>query len=139
MRVLLIESDTTAVRNIELMLKSGSLNSFATDLGEEAIDLAKTEDYDIIVLDADAPEPNGLGVLKALRRARIGTPVLILSGNVTVDAKVKALSAGADDYLTKPFHKDEFLARIHAVVRRSKGHSQSVITTGNLSVNLDAK
>jgi len=139
MRVLLIESDTTTIRNIELILKAGGLNSYTTDVGEEAVDLAKTEDYDIIVLDSDAPEPNGLSVLKSLRRAKIDTPVLILSSNVTVDAKVKALSAGADDYITKPFHKDEFIARIHAVIRRSKGHAESVITTGSLVVNLDSK
>ena len=65
--------------------------------------------------------------------------MLILSGNAIVEAKVKALGFGADDYMTKPFHKDELVARIQAVVRRSKGHSQSVITTGKLTVNLDAK
>jgi two-component system cell cycle response regulator CtrA len=69
----------------------------------------------------------------------VQTPILILSGNAIVEAKVKALGFGADDYMTKPFHKDELVARIQAVVRRSKGHSQSVITTGKLTVNLDAK
>ena len=78
-------------------------------------------------------------MLKALRVAKVQTPVLILSGNAIVEAKVKALGFGADDYMTKPFHKDELVARIQAVVRRSKGHSQSVITTGKLTVNLDAK
>jgi two-component system cell cycle response regulator CtrA len=78
-------------------------------------------------------------VLKKLRVAKVGTPVLILSGINEMDSKVRALGFGADDYVTKPFHRDELVARIHAVVRRSKGHSQSVIKTGKLSVNLDAK
>ncbi len=77
---------------------------------------------------------------KSLRVAKVQTPVLILSGNAIVEAKVKALGFGADDYITKPFHKDELVARIQAVVRRSKGHSQSVSHHRQaLTVNLDAK
>jgi two-component system cell cycle response regulator CtrA len=121
------------------MLRSEGLNVYTTDLGEEGIDLGKLYDYDIIVLDLQLPDMSGFEVLKALRMAKVQTPVLILSGNAIVEAKVKALGFGADDYMTKPFHKDELVARIQAVVRRSKGHSQSVITTGKLTVNLDAK
>ena len=139
MRVLLIEDDSAMARSIELMLRSEGLNVYTTDLGEEGIDLGKLYDYDIIVLDLQLPDMNGFDVLKALRVAKVQTPVLILSGNAIVEAKVKALGFGADDYMTKPFHKDELVARIQAVVRRSKGHSQSVITTGKLTVNLDAK
>jgi two-component system, cell cycle response regulator CtrA len=139
MRVLLIEDDSSMARSIELMLRSEGLNVYTTDLGEEGIDLGKLYDYDIIVLDLQLPDMSGFEVLKALRVAKVQTPVLILSGNAIVEAKVKALGFGADDYMTKPFHKDELVARIQAVVRRSKGHSQSVITTGKLTVNLDAK
>ncbi len=139
MRVLLIEDDSATAQSIELMLKSESFNVYTTDLGEEGIDLGKLYDYDIIVLDLQLPDMSGFEVLKALRVAKVQTPVLILSGNAIVEAKVKALGFGADDYMTKPFHKDELVARIQAVVRRSKGHSQSVITTGKLTVNLDAK
>ena len=139
MRVLLIEDDSAMARSIELMLRSEGLNVYTTDLGEEGIDLGKLYDYDIIVLDLQLPDMRGFEVLKALRVAKVQTPVLILSGNAIVEAKVKALGFGADDYMTKPFHKDELVARIQAVVRRSKGHSQSVITTGKLTVNLDAK
>src|SRR5205807_8499845 len=85
------------------------------------------------------PDMSGFEVLKTLRTAKVRTPILILSGNAIVEAKVKALGFGADDYMTKPFHKDELVARIQAVVRRSRGDSQSVITTGRLSLNLDAK
>ena len=139
MRVLLIEDDSAMARSIELMLRSEGFNVYTTDLGEEGIDLGKLYDYDIIVLDLQLPDMSGFEVLKALRVAKVQTPVLILSGNAIVEAKVKALGFGADDYMTKPFHKDELVARIQAVVRRSKGHSQSVIITGKLTVNLDAK
>jgi two-component system cell cycle response regulator CtrA len=139
MRVLLIEDDSSMARSIELMLRSEGLNVYTTDLGEEGIDLGKLYDYDIIVLDLQLPDMSGFEVLKALRVAKVQTPVLILTGNAIVEAKVKALGFGADDYMTKPFHKDELVARIQAVVRRSKGHSQSVIITGKLTVNLDAK
>ena len=139
MRVLLIEDDSAMARSIELMLRSEGFNVYTTDLGEEGVDLGKLYDYDIITLDLQLPDMSGFEVLKSLRLAKVQTPILILSGNAIVEAKVKALGFGADDYLTKPFHKDELIARIQAVVRRSKGHSQSVITTGKLIVNLDAK
>jgi two-component system, cell cycle response regulator CtrA len=139
MRVLLIEDDSAMARSIELMLKSEGFNVYTTDLGEEGIDLGKLYDYDIVVLDLQLPDMSGFEVLKSLRLAKVQTPVMVLSGNAIVEAKVKALGFGADDYMTKPFHKDELIARIQAVVRRSKGHSQSVINTGKLTVNLDAK
>jgi two-component system, cell cycle response regulator CtrA len=139
MRVLLIEDDRAMAQSIELMLRSEGFNVYTTDLGEEGVDLGKIYDYDIILLDLNLPDMNGMEVLKALRVAKIGTPILILSGTQTIDSKVRGLGYGADDYMTKPFHKDELVARIHAIVRRSKGHSQSVITTGKLVVNLDTK
>ena len=85
------------------------------------------------------PDMTGFDVLKSLRVSKVNTPILILTGQGDIETKVRGLGFGADDYMTKPFHKDELVARIHAIVRRSKGHSQSVITTGNLTVNLDAK
>src|SRR3977135_4133431 len=139
MRVLLIEDDSAMAPSIELMLRSEGFNVYTTDLGEEGIDLGKLYDYDIIVLDLQLPDMSGFEVLKSLRQAKIQTPVLVLSGNAIVEAKIRALGFGADDYMTKPFHKDELVARLHAVVRRSKGHAQSVIKTGDILVNLDAK
>jgi two-component system, cell cycle response regulator CtrA len=139
MRVLLIEDDSAMAKSIELMLRSDGLHVYTTDLGEEGIDLGKLYDYDIIVLDLSLPDMNGFDVLKALCVAKVRAPILILSGNAVVEAKIKALKFGADDYLTKPFHKDELVARIQAVVRRSKGHSQAIVSTGKLSVNLDTK
>jgi two-component system, cell cycle response regulator CtrA len=139
MRVLLIEDDTATAQSIELMLKSENFNVYVTDLGEEGIDLGKLYDYDIILLDLNLPDMSGYEVLRSLRVTKIKTPILILSGMAGIEDKVKGLGHGADDYLTKPFHKDELVARIHAIVRRSKGHAQSVIITGDLTVNLDQK
>src|SRR5436190_18078575 len=139
MRVLLIEDEPTTAKAIELMLSSEGFNVYTTDLGEEGLDLGKLYDYDIICLDLNLPDMHGYDVLKKLRTAKVGTPVLILSGVSEMDSKVRALGFGADDYITKPFHKDELVARIHAIVRRSKGHAQSVINTDDLCVNLDSK
>jgi two-component system cell cycle response regulator CtrA len=139
MRVLLVEDDPTTARSIELMLTHANLNVYATDLGEEGIDLAKLYDYDLILLDLDLPDMNGHEVLRQLRLARIETPILILSGADDTESKIRGFGFGADDYLTKPFHREELVARIHAIIRRSKGHSQSVIRTGQIAVNLDAK
>jgi two-component system cell cycle response regulator CtrA len=139
MRVLLIEDDSATAQSIELMLKSEGFNVYTTDLGEEGVDLGKIYDYDLILLDLSLPDMSGLEVLRQLRVGKVNTPVMILSGTAEIETKVKTLGGGADDYMTKPFHKDELIARIHAVVRRSKGHAQSVIKTGDIVVNLDAK
>ena len=139
MRVLLIEDDRATAQSIELMLKSDGFNIYTTDLGEEGVDLGKLYDYDIILLDLNLPDMPGFDVLKQLRVSKVDTPILILTGNADIDNKVRGLGYGADDYMTKPFHKDEMIARIHAIVRRSKGHSQSIIKTGSIAVNLDAK
>ena len=139
MRVLLIEDDSATSQSIELMLKSEGFNIYTTDLGEEGVDLGKLYDYDIILLDLTLPDMNGFDVLRQLRNSRVGTPILILSGTSDIDTKVRGLGVGADDFVAKPFHKDELVARINAVVRRSKGHSQSMIRTGDIVVNLDQK
>ncbi|MGO4854734.1 response regulator transcription factor CtrA [Phaeovulum sp. W22_SRMD_FR3] len=139
MRILLVEDDPTTSRSIELMLTHANLNVYCTDLGEEGIDLAKLYDYDLILLDLNLPDMNGHEVLRQLRLARVDTPILILSGADDTENKIKGFGFGADDYMTKPFHREELVARIHAIIRRSKGHAQSVIRTGKISVNLDAK
>ena len=139
MRVLLIEDDSATAQSIELMLKSEGFNVYTTDLGEEGIDLGKVYDYDIILLDLNLPDMSGFEVLRSLRVSKVKTPILILSGLPHIEDKVRGLGFGADDYVTKPFHKDELVARIHAIVRRSRGHAQSVIQTGDLVVKLDTK
>lgn len=139
MRVLLVEDDPTTAKSISMMLTHANLNVYSTDLGEEGIDLAKLYDYDLILLDLNLPDMTGHEVLRQLRMARVETPILILSGSDDTDNKLKGFGFGADDYMTKPFHREELVARIHAIIRRSKGHSQSVINTGEIAVNLDAK
>ena len=127
MRVLLIEDDSATAQSIELMLKSEGFNVYTTDLGEEGIDLGKVYDYDIILLDLNLPDMSGFEVLRSLRVSKVKTSILILSGLPGIEDKVRGLGFGADDYMTKPFHRNELVARIHAIVRRSKGHAQSVM------------
>ena len=139
MRVLLVEDDAGVAQSIELMLKGEEINVYRTDLGEEGVDLGKIYDYDIILLDLNLPDISGYEVLRSLRSAKVVTPILILSGLASIEDKIRGLGLGADDYLSKPFHKDELIARIHALVRRSKGHAQSVIAVGDLIVNIEAR
>lgn len=139
MRVLLVEDDTTTSKSIEMMLRSDGYVCDTTDMGEDGLEIGKLYDYDIIILDLMLPDIDGYEVLRRLRAAQVKTPILILSGLTSLDEKIKGLGFGADDYLTKPFDKRELVARLQAIVRRSKGHSESVIRTGKLAVNLDAR
>lgn len=137
MRVLLVQDDSPTSRSIQMVLKAESMVVDTTDLGEDALEIAKLYDYDIILLDLALPDMDGGEVLRRLRQARVTTPVLILSGMSQPESKVQCLASGADDYLTKPFDRRELVARIQAIVRRSKGHAQSEIRTGKLAVNLE--
>jgi two-component system, cell cycle response regulator CtrA len=139
MRVLLVEDDSNTAQSIALLLKSEGFICDTTDLGEDGLEIGKLYDYDIILLDLMLPDIDGYEVLRRLRAARVNTPILILSGLNEMDSKLKGLGFGADDYLTKPFDRRELIARIQAIVRRSKGHSESVIKTGRLAVNLDTR
>jgi two-component system cell cycle response regulator CtrA len=139
MLVLLIEDEPNTAKAIEMMLVADGFAVYTTDLGEEGLDLGMLYDYDLILLDLNLPDMHGYDVLKKLRASKVQTPVLVISGIGEMDSKIRSFGFGADDYVTKPFHRAELVARIHAVVRRSKGHSQSVIRTGKLSVNLDSK
>src|SRR4026207_2573148 len=137
MRVLLIEDDSATAQSIELMLQSEGFNVYTTDLGEEGVDLGKLYDYDIILLDLNLPDMSGYEVLKTLRVSKVQTPILILSGLAGIEDKVRGLGFGADDYMTKPFHKDELVARIHAIVRRAKGtHSRSSRPATSRSISI---
>ncbi len=139
MRVLLVEDDTSTAKTIEMMLKSEGYICDCTDLGEDGLEIGKIYDYDLIILDLMLPDMDGYEVLRRLRSSKVRTPILILSGLSEPDQKVKGLGFGADDYLTKPFDKGELVARIQAIVRRSKGYSESIIRTGKIAVNLDTR
>lgn len=139
MRALVIEDDPVSARLIESALRTESIVFEAAGCGEDGIELAKLYDFDIIVLDLRLPDIDGYEVVRRLRTARVETPILILSGRSETTDKVRGLMSGADDYLTKPFNRAELVARIQAIVRRSKGHSESIIRTGRLVVNMDAR
>jgi len=139
MRILLIEDDSATAQSIRLILKSENFKLYSTYLGEEGADLGELYNFDLILLDLNLPDVSGFEVLRSLRVSKVETPILILSGITRTEDKVRGLGFGADDYMTKPFHKDELVARIHAIVRRSKDHVQSVIQTGDLVLDLDSK
>jgi two-component system cell cycle response regulator CtrA len=139
MRVLLVEDDLSVSRGIVAVLKTASMIVEAVDTGEEAMELARLYDYDIVVLDLVLPDMEGYEVVRRLRNARIETPILILSGLARPQAKVKGFGVGADDFITKPFDSQELLARIQAVVRRTKGFAQPSLTVGQLTLNLGAR
>ncbi len=139
MRILLVEDDRLTAQSIELMLKSEGYVVDHSEFGEDGLEIGKLYDYDLIILDIMLPDIDGYEVLRRLRDSRIETPVLILSGLSEMNNKIKGLGYGADDYLTKPFDKRELMARIQAIVRRARGHSQSIIKVGDLTINLDAR
>ena len=139
MRVLIVEDDSATARTVEAILKAEGFVCDTTDLGEDGLEIGKLYDYDLIVLDILLPDIDGYEVLRRLRAAKVETPTLILSGLSEPDSKIKGFGIGADDYLTKPFDRRELVARVHAIIRRARGHAESVIRTGRLAVNLDTR
>lgn len=137
MRILHIEDDPVTSRTVGMVLTSADHAVHVTDLGEEGIDMARLYNYDLLILELDLPDMSGFEVLRQIRLAHVDTPVLVLTGADDTESKLKAFGFGADDYMTKPFHREELIARVEAILRRSKGHSQLIIRTGNLGVNLD--
>lgn len=138
-RVLLIEPDVATAQSVELVLKSEGMNVYTTDLGEEGIDLSRLYDYDIILLELNLPDMSGCQFISKLRTGQIQTPIIVVTGLTGIEDEVRSLGLGADDYITKPFHKERLLARIYAVTRRMKGCAVSSITAGDLVVNLSTK
>lgn len=139
MRVLLVEDDTIVARGVALALKAAAMIIDTADTGEEALELARLYDYDIVILDLMLPDMEGYEVVRRLRAARVETPVLILSGLTRPQAKVRGFGMGADDYITKPFDQQELVARIQAIVRRAKGFSQPTLSVGPLTLNLGSR
>ncbi len=139
MRILLVEDDVIVARGITLALRAASMIVDTADTGEEALELARLYDYDLMILDLMLPDIEGYEVVRRMRSARIETPVLILSGLTRPQAKIRGFGMGADDYITKPFDQQELVARIQAIVRRAKGFSQATLTVGSLSLNLGSR
>jgi two-component system cell cycle response regulator CtrA len=135
MQILVVESQAAAAKSLELLLTGEGHTVYVTDSGEEACDLARIYDYDAVFLALDLDDMTGVQALRALRARKVASPVIVLGDN-KIEAKVEALAAGADDAVSKPFHKAELLARLQAVVRRSRGHIDSVLRTGPIALNL---
>lgn len=139
MRVLLIEDDTLTARGIEALLKKGGISVDSTSFGQYGLEVGKVYDYDGIILDLMLPDINGTEVIRRLRASSVKTPVIVLSGLSDCKDKVGCLDIGADDYVTKPFDGKELVSRVQAVIRRSKGHADSIIRIGRMTVNLQAR
>jgi two-component system cell cycle response regulator CtrA len=139
MRILLVEDDRSAARGIVFQLQRHRMVVDVADCGAEALEIARLYDYDAAIVDLNLPDMEGFDVVAKFRAARIEAPVLMLSSNGRTQAKIRGLSVGADDYLAKPFEPDELVARLQAMVRRSKGLSQPRIQVGGLSLDLSAK
>lgn len=135
MRLLLIEDDPILGDGIKTGLSQDNYNvDWLTD-GAQAVHALKTDQYDLILLDLNLPGKTGLEILKDMRNQNNPTPVLILTARDTIDDRVKGLDMGADDYLSKPFDLDELLARVRALLRRSKGRSTPTLKHGPLELN----
>ncbi len=138
MRILLVEDDLRIGREIAATLQAAGYTVETVGDGEEAWFRGETEDYDLIVLDLGLPKMDGLAVLKRWRAAGRSLPVLVLSARGTWPERVEGINVGADDYLPKPFHMEEMLARVRALIRRSAGFGTSLIESGPLSLDTSA-
>ena len=141
MQVLLVEPNHVEARTTELSLKAEGFDVYRTARGEEAVEFGKLFEYAIILLELDLSDISGFEVLRALRDARVNTPVMVFScaSAATLEHKVRALNLGADDYVAKPFHQEEIIARVRAIVRRSNGHAHSILGVGNIALDLQER
>jgi two-component system cell cycle response regulator CtrA len=139
MRILLVEPETAMRIRLELALRSSGFNVEAASDGEDALELARSFEFSVIVTELNLPDLHGFDLIRELRGARIKTPILVLSAVDHIDAKVTAFGHGTDDYVTKPFHPGELAARLRALVRRSSGLADRTVRTGGLAIDLDAK
>jgi two-component system, OmpR family, response regulator len=135
MRVLVVEDEPSIAEDIAAALTRAGYVVDSTNDGEDAWFRGETEDYDGIVLDLGLPRLDGLSVLKRLRGAGVQTPILILTARGAWMERVAGIDAGADDYLGKPFHTEELIARIGAILRRSGGHATPVLRAGALAID----
>ena len=139
MNVLVIEDDPTVGGFIRRGLEEQRYRVSLVPNGEEGERIAATESFDVIILDMRLPGKSGLDVLQSLRARGFETPVLVLTAQDAVDAKVRTFRAGADDYVTKPFAFEELLARVEALSRRPKVLAQPLLKVGDLELNRDTR
>jgi two-component system cell cycle response regulator CtrA len=139
--VLIIEDDPATADGLQLIFSAAGIKCHVVRCGEEGLEIGKLYNsrYDLVILDLLLPDMHGYEVLQRLRCGKIKIPVLILSGLSEIEQKIKGLGYGADDYMTKPFNRGELLARVHAIIRRSKGHAESVLRFDRVCINLDSR
>lgn len=137
MRILLVNNDSTAAAKLTAYLTAESARVDIIGTGEEALELVRYYDFDIVVLNLRLPDMDGGTVISRMRAARWNTPVLAICGTSCTQPRVKALAAGADDVVVWSIDHTELLARMRAIVRRSRGHSQAILQLGNLALNLE--
>ncbi len=139
MRVLLIDADQAVARGLCHLLKgSGAVVEHAAT-GEDGLDLLRHYDFDLVLLDLVLPGTDGCELVRRMRAARIDTPAIVMVPQARSDAKLRAFGVGADDVIAKPFDPAELLARMQAILRRSKGYSQPTLVLGDLQLNLDSR
>ncbi len=136
MRLLVVEDEAEVSQRIEAACAADGLNCHVAETGAEALEMTQIYDYAAIILDILLPDICGFDIVSRLRAVNDNTPILMLSGMTAVEDKVKSLTMGADDYVTKPFSKSELLARVYAIIRRASGHSSSVIKIGPMEIDI---
>ena len=139
MKVLLVEDEAKIRSFIEKGLKAEGFVLDSVDNGDDALQLALHTPYDAIVLDIMIPGTDGLSILKQLRAKKINVPVILATARGTLDDRLEGLNLGADDYLAKPFHVDELIARLHAIVRRTQGGNMNLVSLEDLTMNLGTR
>ncbi|VWX54596.1 Transcriptional regulatory protein PmrA [Novosphingobium sp. 9U] len=135
LRVLIVEDDRSLARGMEALMATAGFALDCVSSGEEAIGVAVSEPYNLIILDLGLPDMDGLEVLSALRRREVQAPILILTARRAVNDRIEGLDRGADDYLSKPFHPRELQSRARALIRRALGTPDPVLRVGSLSLD----
>ena len=139
MRILIAEDDSRLLTQLDVLLQQSGYSVDLADNGNSALYLLKEHSYDVAIIDIGLPLLDGFDVIRQARRADVGSPVLILTARDRWQEKVEGLDAGADDYLTKPFHNEELLARVKALIRRSSGQANPTISFGPLELDTVAE
>ena len=139
MRIMLVEDDMLLAQSLTDRLEHQGFHVDEADRGEAALELTDIYEYQVMILDLGLPDMSGGEVLDNLRDKNEHLPVLILSGEADVEARLSCLRAGADDYLTEPFNMDELVARLHALVRRANGHANNRLQFGDITLDLTAR